>query len=138
MNNSKVIIDTNIIIDVFVVREPFYESSHQILRMCEDDKIQGFISASTATDIYYLIRKYAGRDVAEDALGHMLAITTVLDVTGEDVITAYGRHSSDFEDCLLGVCAAKAGIDTIITRDKKGFNTCGIPYVSATDFLSKQ
>lgn len=138
MNNSKVIIDTNIIIDVFAVREPFYEASRQILKMCEDGKIQGFISASTATDIYYLIRKYAGRDVAEDALGHVLAITTVLDVTGDDVITAYGRHSSDFEDCLLGVCAAKSGVDTIITRDKKGFNTCGIPYVSPADFLSKQ
>ena len=135
---DKVIIDTNIIIDVFAKREPFYESSRKILQFCEDGRIQGFISASTATDIYYLIRKYAGHDVAEDALGHVLAITTVLDVTGEDVITAFGRHSSDFEDCLLGVCAVKAGIETIITRDKKGFNSCGIPYTSATDYLSEQ
>ena len=56
----RMMIDTNIIIDVLLEREPFYEHSKAILELCENKVIHGFISASTATDIFFLIRKGLG------------------------------------------------------------------------------
>ena len=50
-------IDTNVILDVLLKREEFFESSKAVLTLCEDRKIQGFVSASTITDIFYLTRK---------------------------------------------------------------------------------
>ena len=126
MKKERIIVDTNIIIDVFAKREGFYETSYKLLKLCENGDIIGCITASTVTDIYYLIRKYADRKTADDALGHLLNIFTVIDVTGEDVVNAYLMHSEDYEDCLLGVCAARAGINRIVSRDKRGFKTMDI------------
>ena len=54
----KIMCDTNVIIDVLLEREPFVEESYRILELCEGHKIDGFVSASSVTDIYYLVRKY--------------------------------------------------------------------------------
>ena len=137
MKKEKIIVDTNIIIDVFTKREPHFASSKKLLKMCEDGTLIGHISASTATDIYYIVNKYSDRQTAEDALGHVLSFITVIDVTGEDVMEAYSRHSPDFEDCLLGICALRSGISRIVTRDKTGFNNCGIPFLSADQIIQE-
>ena len=49
----RLMIDTNIILDVLLEREPFFAQSKEILKKCEKNEIKGFISASTATDIFY-------------------------------------------------------------------------------------
>ena len=54
----KIMVDTNIIIDVLLEREPFVDDSYKLLSLCEEHKIDGFVSASSITDIYYLVRKY--------------------------------------------------------------------------------
>lgn len=124
-------IDTNIILDVLLEREPFYTHSKAVLVLCEDHTVHGFISASSATDIYYLIRKALGSsNEAYEALGHILNIVKVLTVTNDDVNQAFLRRASDFEDCLLATCAESNGCDGIITRNKKDFLSFDIPLYS--------
>ncbi|MHC5612860.1 MAG: PIN domain-containing protein [Nostoc sp.] len=43
----KVLIDTNIIVDVALDRDPFFTDSEQVLRFVERQEIEGYISAST-------------------------------------------------------------------------------------------
>ena len=50
----KIMCDTNVIIDVLLEREPFIEDSYKVLKFCEEHKIDGFVSASSVTDIYSL------------------------------------------------------------------------------------
>ena len=127
----KYMIDTNIILDVLLEREPHYTHSRVVLDLCEDNNIQGFISASSATDIFYLVRKALGSsDEAYEALGHILNIVKVLTVTNDDVNQAFLRRASDFEDCLLATCAKSNGCDGIITRNKKDFLSFDIPLYS--------
>ena len=98
----RCMIDTNIILDVLLAREPFYADSKAVLNLCENKEIKGFISATAATDIFYLVRNYLGStDAAYDALGHILEIVKVLTVTNDDVTAALLRKAKDFEDCLL-------------------------------------
>ena len=102
----RLMIDTNIILDVLLEREPFFAHSKAVLEMCEKKQIHGFISASTATDIFYLIRKGLGStEEAYRALGHILDIVKVLTVTNDDVNHAFLQKARDFEDCLLATCA---------------------------------
>ena len=94
----RYMIDTNIILDVFLDQEPFSTSSKQILSLCESKKIHGFISASSATDIFNIVRKRLGNpDKAYEALGHVLNIVKVLTVTNDDVNTAFLKKAKDFE-----------------------------------------
>jgi predicted nucleic acid-binding protein len=49
----KVLIDTNVVLDVALVREPYLDFSEQVLVYAEQGKLQAYVSASTFTDLYY-------------------------------------------------------------------------------------
>ena len=86
----KIMCDTNVIIDVLLEREPFVEESYRILELCEGHKIDGFVSASSVTDIYYLVRKYThSTEMAYKAVGKLLEIVKVCSVTNNDVLIAF-------------------------------------------------
>ena len=71
----RIMFDTNIFLDVLLEREPFVEDSCKVLSLCEDHKIDGFVSASSITDIYYLVKKYThDTDIAYQAIGKILEI----------------------------------------------------------------
>ena len=134
----RLMIDTNILLDVLVKREPFYEASREVLRLCEEKKVQGFLSASAATDIFYLVRRHLhSTNSAYKCLGYVLDILKVLTVTNEDVIHAYTKKAHDFEDCLLAVCAASNKCDYIITRNKRDFEEFNIETLSPEELLSR-
>ena len=99
MQLKRLMIDTNIILDVLLEREPFFAQSKVLLDLCEKGRLHGFISASTATDIFYIVRKALGsNEEAYIALGHILNIVKVLTVTNEDVNQAFLQKAKDFED----------------------------------------
>ena len=84
----KVIIDTNIFIDVMLDRKPLAESSACVLKACENCAVQGLLSASCVTDIFYIIRKYShSAEKAYSAIGNILEIAGIIPVK-ESVIPA--------------------------------------------------
>ena len=132
----RCMIDTNIILDVLLEREPFFLNSKKVLSLCEEKRILGFISASTATDIFYLVRKALGStDEAYTTLGHVLDIVKVLTVTNDDVNAAFLIKAKDFEDCLLATCAKSNKCDGLVTRNKKDFLDFGIPAFSPEEIV---
>ena len=135
--NMRLMIDTNIFIDVLTERKPFFENSRNVLRLCEEKKVHGFLSASAVTDIFYLIhRHFHSTDMAYKQLGYLLDIVKVLTVTNEDVVNAYVQKAADFEDCLLATCAKSNECEAIVTRNKKDFSDFGIELLSPEELLS--
>ena len=134
----KIMCDTNVILDVLLDREPFVEDSYKILSLCEEHRIDGFVSASSITDIYYLVRKYThSTELAYKAIGKLLEIVKVCSVTNNDVLVAYQKKAKDFEDCLLATCAKSIRCDFIITRNKKDFEGFDIPLLTPTELLQQ-
>ncbi len=134
--NMRIMIDTNIFLDVLTEREPFFEDSKAVLELCENKKVQGFLPASSVTDIFYLVRRQLhSTDLAYKALGSVLDIAKVLTVTNEDVMNAYLQRASDFEDCLLATCAKANQCKAIVTRNKKDFLAFGITLLSPEELL---
>ncbi len=132
----KIMCDTNVIIDVLLEREPFIEDSYKVLKLCEEHKLEGFVSASCVTDIYYLVRKYThSRQLAYKAIGKVLEIVKVCSVTNNDVLLALQSMAGDFEDCLVATCAKAICCDYIVTRNKKDFEDFGIPILSPAELL---
>lgn len=76
----KVLIDTNILVDVALDRDPFFDQSEQIVRLAEQKQIEGYISASTFSDLYYIIRRVKGRDWTLQFLQQMSAICQIATV----------------------------------------------------------
>ena len=136
LENMKIMLDTNIFLDVILEREKFAESSAKVLTLCENRTLKGIISSSCVTDIFYIVRKYLhNTETAYIALGKIFEIADVCTVTGNDVFEAYKRKAADFEDCLQAVCAEKERCDYIITRNKKDFVSFGIPLAEPSELL---
>ena len=89
----KIMCDTNIILDVLLEREPFAEDSCRVLGLCEERKIDGYVSASSVTDIYYLVRKYThSSELAYHAVGKLSESEGSCDIRGALQIMAAAVH----------------------------------------------
>lgn len=133
----KIMCDTNIFLDVLLEREPFVESSSALLSLCENHKIDGYVSASCITDIFYLVRKYThSTALSYDAIGKILEIVKVCSVTNNDILLAFQSRAKDFEDALVATCAKTMHCDYIVTRNKKDFEAFDIPAVAPSELLS--
>ncbi len=132
-------IDTNVILDVLLKREHFFETSSAVLRQCENREVQGYVSASAVTDIFYLTRKALGSiDETYRLIDALLNTVRVLTVTNEDVLNALQMKARDFEDCLLATCAKSNRCEGIVTRNKKDFLSFDIPLFTPEEFLERK
>jgi predicted nucleic acid-binding protein len=131
----KTLLDTNIILDIALLREPYFKSASGIFEKIDDRRIAGYITATTVTDIYYIVRKKLGRDKAIDFINNLL---TVLDIIGVDklvVLSAINSPFKDFEDGIQHFCAVLNELDFIITRNKDDFKESVLPVFTPEEFL---
>ena len=114
----RLLIDTNVVLDVMLKREPFYKSGAEILKLADRVSIQLFVSASSVTDIYYISRKCLGsRLKAKEALEKLFSVVSVAGVTEDEIKQAMLMDWKDFEDSVQYAVAVLQGIDGIVTRD---------------------
>ncbi len=132
----RLMIDTNILLDVLIHRDDFYDNSKAVLTLCEEHTVQGFVSASAITDIFYITRRaLCSTEDTYKVISSILDIVRILTVTNEDVINAFQAKAKDFEDCLMATCAKSNKCDGIVTRNKKDFLTFRITLYSPEELL---
>lgn len=134
--NMKIFIDTNIVLDLLLDREILSLSSGKILSLCEENKVDGYISSSSITDIYYLIKKHTHDNaLAQKAIIKLISFLQVAPVDGEDIFNAYSYKANDFEDALVSVIAKKMKCSYLITRNLSDFAGLDIEVVTPEAFL---
>jgi predicted nucleic acid-binding protein len=131
------LLDTNVVLDVLLGRKPFAEQSAAVLLLSEKAVINGFVSASAATDIFYIVRKeFQDKDKAYEAVGKLFKAVKVAAVDGETINDALKLRWDDFEDCVQFVAARGLDAEYIVTRDISGFNNSEIATATPADFLN--
>ena len=133
----KALIDTNLIIDIACNRQPFIEEAKAIFCRMDGQKLQGYVSASAITDIFYLLRKSKGEEPAFEFLKALLKVVHVLEVNEKTIQAALTSRRKDFEDAVQIEAAAQNAIDIIITRDGKGFKDAPIPVFTPREYLER-
>lgn len=134
----KILIDTNVILDILQKRKPFFSDSYQALRKAIEANVECLISASAATDIFYILRKsLQSAQKAKDGLEQLSHIATFADVKGADIHTALISPMPDFEDAVVDAVALQNGADYILTRNIKDFSGSTILAITPTEFLKK-
>ena len=132
----RVLIDTNIALDVLLKRTPHYEKSAKVLVLSEKREMDAYISASSITDIYYITRKaLKDKSAAIDLLKKLVNVVNVADVTGDTVHKALELGWDDFEDSIQYVAGENLLIEYIITRNPQDFERSSISAVTPDDFL---
>ncbi len=130
----KLLIDTNVILDVLLQRHPFGESALRILALVERGEISGYLCGTTVTTLYYIVRKHRGVDTARKCLSSLLTIFEIAPVNRTILQNALFLDFSDFEDAVLHESAKAICVDGIVTRDVTDFRHASLP-VFAPDEL---
>jgi len=134
----KIIIDNNIILDVFQNRKPFVKFSSKVLRLVETKQLKGYITANSVTDIYYVLnRSLENKQKLYTTIDILLKLVDIIDVTAKDIKKAFHPEIIDFEDELISVCAERENINYIITRNTKDFIKSSVPAIDPEEFIAK-
>ena len=133
----KVLIDTNVLLDALLGRTPYFEYADDILRLCADKEIQGYVAAHSITNLFYILRKDLSEEDRRDVLLDLCDILRIEGIDSAKIISALqNRYFVDFEDCLQSNCAEKVGAEYIITRNVKDFVHSKVEVATPKEFLS--
>lgn len=133
----RVLIDTNIILDVLCKRDGFYEDSTKVMKLCEVNKIDGFISALTIPNIVYILRKELDSEKTKDVIEKLQLVFTVADLKADDIKKALSLNFTDYEDALQSACAARIKADYIITRNLKDYVGSKVTAIKPSELLER-
>ncbi len=130
----KVLIDTNIILDIVLERQPFVEQATQVLQAAQTDIVL-FLTATTITDLYYITRKAKGRAIALSFIADLLQFVEIAGVDKDIIMQALHSDIADFEDAIQESAAKSQTINAIVTRNATDFENSVLEIHSPESFL---
>ncbi len=132
-----VLLDTNIILDFLLERKPFIEQSEKILQLSFDNKIKAYISATTITDIYYIIQKEIDKETAKNFISEVLKFIDIASVDKLVIEEALNSSLDDFEDAVQENTALHHNFNYIITRNIHDYKTSKIKALTPSKFYNE-
>ena len=136
----KVLLDTNVILDVLQKRSPWFDDGKEIFLAVANKQIDGFVTAKEIADIHFFSRKqFQGEENIDSKvrkiISGILALFGIVDTLGEDCQNALGIENNDYEDAIMITSAQRARIDLIVTRNTEHFIQSPVPISTPADFV---
>jgi len=132
----EILIDTNVVLDWLLDREPFVEQANQIMRYCVRGKVKGYLASHSILNIFYITRGAFDTEKRKEIALMLCDKFNVIGLDKQMIIESLGNKNwDDLEDGLQILCAVAEGLDYIITRDPKGFETSKVQALSPKAFL---
>ena len=134
---SRLLIDTNIVIDLLAKRHGFYEEAAELFSRADKKELVLTISALTFANTYYILTKLKSAKEAREILRKFKVLVKILSLNEKVTELALSNDLfPDFEDALQYYSAIENQVDVIITRNKKDFRASKIPVLTAKEFLA--
>lgn len=134
----KVLIDTNVWLDVALGREGFYSASITVLYEFIDEGDEMCIAATSLKDVFFIVARLEGADAAYQAVERIMDLATIIPVDGIVCASALPLERPDFEDGIIAAAAQAEEADLILTRDKEAFATLGIEKMSPVQLMEER
>ena len=133
---SKILIDTNVLLDYLLEREPFFDDAKKVILSCTEGNIKGCIAAHSISNMFFILRKdYTAKERREI----LLNLCTIFNIEGIDkakLLSGLANEDfSDFEDCLQMECAKIYGAEYIVTRNVADYSTSEIKAILPSEYL---
>lgn len=127
----RVLFDTNVLLDALLAREPCLADAAFLLAAIESGQIQGFVSATAITDVYYIVERHTRNpEIALQAIIQLLKLMEICPIDRPVLETALALGLTDFEDAIQVAAALTFGLQSIVTRDTTGFHGSPIPVIN--------
>lgn len=133
----RIYLDTCIIIDYLAIREPFFDDAEKIFELIANNKIFAYVSASSVTDIHYIIKKHMHDEKnTRKKMTTLLSLIDIIDTFAYNVKTTFDSPINDFEDALIEELSYQNKLQYIITRNTKDFKNSRIEVTTPKKFLT--
>ena len=134
----RLLVDTNVYLDLVLKREIGYISSLKFFFWCKKNKHQSYITSMSLRDIEYIAHKNLhDKEKSHRILADIYTICTkVIGISSDSAINAIYEDCVDFEDELLIQTAKENLLDAIVTNNKKDFLNCGVPIFSPEEIVT--
>lgn len=132
----KILIDTNIILDIALNRQPHVEHAASLFEFSKE-KVTFYITPSSVTDIYYIAKKQLKHEKALEFILDLLEFCEMCPQTKNVFRKAAQSKFKDFEDAVQYFSADMAKVEAIITRNKKDYTESIVPVFSPEEFLKQ-
>ncbi|HEY0780885.1 MAG TPA: PIN domain-containing protein [Thermoanaerobaculia bacterium] len=132
----KLLIDLNVLLDVFQRREPFYAASAAVLSLIAAGRATGHVPGHAVTTLHYLVKRYRGTDEANRVVDWMLASMEIVPQERAHLLRARSLAFSDFEDAVVASAAEAAGCERIVTRNVVDLSASPVLAVTPEELLA--
>nr|WP_267871723.1 PIN domain-containing protein [Nostoc sp. CHAB 5715] len=133
---KRVLFDSDVLLDILAQRQPFVAASARALNTVMQNQVQGYVSGHAVTNIFYILRRQVGNEVARELLAKLLQHLQVASVTDEVIRQALNSPIKDFEDAVTSAAALTAGLEIIMTRNTPDFVASLVPAMLPDEFLT--
>jgi predicted nucleic acid-binding protein len=131
----RLLLDTNIILDVLLDRQPHVNASGAVCAAVENGKAEGLLAAHAVTTIYYLVSRKLGEAAARQSVRALLTVFGVAPIDGATLQQAIQAPGRNFEDSVTAAAAQASLCHLIVTRDPKGFRGSAVRALDAHQAL---
>ena len=132
---DKLLVDTNIVIDLLTQRNEFYIPASRLFTLSDNREILLSVSSLTFANTYYLVSKDLNAKKAKEILRKFKLLVSVLPMDDKIIDLSLNSNFKDFEDAIQYYSAIENKIDIIITRNLKDFKLSKIPVMTAKNYL---
>ena len=133
---KRLLIDTNIVIDLLAKRDPFYNDTAKLFSLADKNKVKLSVNSLTFANTNYILQKSKSASITREILRKFKILTTVLALDEKIIDLALNDNEfADFEDAIQYYSAIENNLDIIITRNLKDFKPSKIPVMTASEFI---
>ncbi len=133
----RLLIDTNIIIDLLAKREAFYPEAAALFSMADKNLLRLTVSSLSFANTNYILTQLKSKKESRTILRKFKVLVETLSL--DDKVTELALNDDnfpDFEDGLQYYSAIENQVDIIITRNKKDFKNSKLPVLTAKEYLA--
>ena len=133
----RILVDTNVFLDLFLRREPFIYDVREFFKWCNSKKNQIYITSISLRDIGYVAHKhFHDKNIARATqIAAYEACAKIIGVSADSAIESLYSNVDDYEDSLIVEIAKEELLDAIVTNNKKDFEKSDIPVFTPKEIV---
>lgn len=130
-----ILIDTDVLIDVALDRQPFSDAASELLDRLQTGPKRAFVAWHTLSNFCYLVAPSHGGSDVRDFITELIRFVAVAECGTEAIAYAAQLVMIDFEDAMQVAAARACGARFIVTRNTRDFRRSPIPAITPSEAL---
>ena len=129
------LIDTDVLIDVALDRQPFSEAASELLDRLQTGPKRAFVAWHSLSNFYYLVTPAGGGSDARDFITELIRFVAVAECGTDAIAFAVRLGMADFEDAMQVAAAHACGARFVVTRNARDFRRSPVPAITPHEAL---